>query len=78
MRLLVVFGLLFVGLVLMFFRTEGWLVAPRPVFVVIDVVCLVLAAAGLVMTGRQVLQQNQPAPAGAHARRPPVRDEPLP
>lgn len=75
MRLLTLFGLPFVGLVLMYFRTEGWLTAPHPVFVVIDLVCMVLAVTGLVMTGQQVLsQQKQPAPAGTHARRPPARD----
>lgn len=77
MRLLVVWGLLLVGLTLMFFKTEGWLTAPHPVFVVIDVVCLILAATGLIATGRQVLHQAEPSPPGAHARRP-VRDEPLP
>jgi hypothetical protein len=77
-RLLILFGLLFAGLVLMFFKTEGWLVAPHPVFVVIDVVCLGLALGGLIATGRHVLQQHEPVPAGAHARRPPVQDEPLP
>ena len=78
MRLLVLWGLLFVGVVLMYFRFEGWLVPPHPVSVIIDLVCMILAATGLVTTGQQVLGQRQPVPAGAHARRPPVRDEPLP
>lgn len=78
MRLLILFGLLLVGLVLVFFRNEGWLVTPHPVSVVIDVLCLILAAAGMVETGRQVLQQAEAAAPGAHARRPPARDEPIP
>jgi len=77
-RSLTVPGLVCVVGVLMIFKDEGWLDTPHPVSLCIAVACLILGVIGLVATGRQVLRQAEPSPRGTHARRPPVRDEPLP
>jgi hypothetical protein len=70
-----------VGLVLMVFKDAGWLATPHPVSLAIAVICLALGVIGAVMTAQQLLhliREREPSPVPAHARRPPVRDEPLP
>ena len=78
MRSLTLFGLVCVVGVLMIFKDERWLDTPHAVSLCIAVACLVLGVIGAVTSAQQVLRQNEPPQQGAHARRPPVRGEPLP
>lgn len=75
------FGVLCVLLTFMIFKDAGWMDTPHTVSLAIAVACMAVAVSGVVTTAGQILQrlqQGPPSTAGAHARRPPVRDEPLP